>query len=160
MRRRGCSCPLRAHRIGSHWPSDVLDQLVAHILETVRELVADLVAHDPRDADPARLGQRLQPRRNVDAIAVDVVILADDVAEIDADAELDSPFDGDAGIAFGHRTLHLDRTMHRVDDAGELDEEPVTGGFDDADAMLLDSWVGDLAPPYPQRGKRSFLVLA
>jgi len=60
------------HRLAP--PGDVLDQLLAHILENVRELVADLVAHDPGDADPARFGQRLQPRRNVDAIAVDVVI--------------------------------------------------------------------------------------
>src|SRR5205823_14268244 len=118
----------------------------AHILENIRELVADLVAHDPRDADPARFGQCLQPRRDVDAVAIDVVILGDDVAQIDPDAELDSPLDGDAGIALGHRVLHLDRAMHRVDDAGELDEETVTGGLDDAATMLPDPAVGDLAP--------------
>src|SRR5713101_8301660 len=50
--------------------------------------------------------------------------------------------------------------MHRVDDAGELDKEPITGGLDDAAAMLPDPGIGDLAPPHPQRGQRSFLVLA
>jgi len=50
--------------------------------------------------------------------------------------------------------------MHRVDDAGELDEKTISGGFDDAAAMLPDPGIGDLAPPHPQRGKRPFLVLA
>ena len=54
-------------------PRDVLDLLLAEILEAEIELVADLVAHDPADADPAGLGQSFQPRRDIDAIAEDVV---------------------------------------------------------------------------------------
>ena len=56
-----------------HRPGDVLDLLLAQILEAEIELVAHLVAHDPADADPARLGQRFEPRRDIDAVAVDVV---------------------------------------------------------------------------------------
>jgi len=41
--------------IYTHWPGDVLDLLLAEILEGGIQLVADLVAHDPADADPARL---------------------------------------------------------------------------------------------------------
>ena len=41
-------------------------------------------------ADAARLRQRLQPRRDVHAVAENVAVLDDHVAEIDADAELDA----------------------------------------------------------------------
>jgi hypothetical protein len=41
--------------IYTHGPGDVLDLLLAEILEGGIQLVADLVAHDPADADPARL---------------------------------------------------------------------------------------------------------
>src|SRR5258706_11527222 len=39
------------------------------------------------------------------------------------------------GVTFGHCLLHRDRAAHRVDDAGELDQEPVAGGLDDAAVM-------------------------
>ena len=52
-----------------------------------RQLVADVVAHAARDADAAGLRQRLQPRRDVDAVAEDVAVLDHHVADIDADAE-------------------------------------------------------------------------
>ena len=45
----------------------------------------------PRDADAAGLGQRLQPGRDIDAVAEEIAALDDDVAEIDADAQADPP---------------------------------------------------------------------
>ena len=54
------------------WPGDVLDPLLAHVLEAEAELVAHLVAHDLADADPARRGQALEARRDIDPVAEDV----------------------------------------------------------------------------------------
>jgi hypothetical protein len=51
-----------------HRPSDILDALVPFVLEWVGELVSDLVSYHSRDANAAWLGQRLQPRRYVDAV--------------------------------------------------------------------------------------------
>ena len=79
----------KTHAKDADRPADVLDALLAEILEVDVEPVADLIAHRRGDADAARLGQRLEPRRDVHAVAEDVVVLDDDVAEIDADAELD-----------------------------------------------------------------------
>src|SRR5262249_37488169 len=42
--------------VDAHRPRDVLDLLLAHILERKGELVAHLVAHHPADADPPGLG--------------------------------------------------------------------------------------------------------
>jgi hypothetical protein len=78
----------------------------------------------------ARLGQCFEPGCDVDSIAKDVAILDDDVADIDALAKFDAALSRRGGIAGDHLPLHLDRAAHRVDDAGELDEETVAGSFD------------------------------
>jgi hypothetical protein len=87
---------VRASRLGernavdAHRPCDVLDLPYTQILKAEIELVADLAAHDPGDADAARLGQGFETSRDIDAVPVGVVLVDDDVAEIDADAELDA----------------------------------------------------------------------
>ena len=88
-----CGCiRLEPHPKDVDRAGDVLDALLAEILEgDVVEPVADLVAHRAGDADAARLGKHLEARRDIDAIAENVVLLDDHVAEIDADAELDPP---------------------------------------------------------------------
>jgi hypothetical protein len=64
------------------------------------------------------------------------------------------------GIAGAHLQLHLDRTAHGGDDAGELDQEAVAGGFDDTTAMLGDFRIAELAPNRTQRRQRALFVLA
>ena len=109
---------------------------------------------------PPGSANAFEPGGDVDAVAVDVVVVADDVAEIDADAELDAPLGRHIGIALGHLALHLDRAAHRIDDAGEFDQHAVAGGFDDAAAMLRDLGIDEFAPDRLQRRERAFLVVA
>ena len=73
-----------------HEPSDVLDLLLAEILEREVELVANLVVYYPADANPPGIGQCLQPRRNIDAFSEDVVLFDDHIAEIDANPKPDA----------------------------------------------------------------------
>ena len=136
--RQGGRSRVHRHRVSAHRPCNVLDVLLAHIRERVGELVADLIPHDAADTDPARLGEGFEPRGDVDAIAKDVVVVDDDVAEIDADAEFDALALGHIGVALGYPALDLGRTAHRIDDALELDEHPVAGGLDDAAATFGD----------------------
>ena len=70
-------------------PVDILDPDLAAILKANVDPIADAFVDDRGNADAAGLGQRFQPRGNVDAIAVDVVALNDDIAEIDADPQHD-----------------------------------------------------------------------
>jgi hypothetical protein len=70
-----------------------------------------------RETDAARRRQRLQPRRDVDAVAVDVVTIRDHVAQIDADPEDDAFVFGSRSVAVDHCPLNLDGTAHRIDDA-------------------------------------------
>jgi hypothetical protein len=152
--------PLHRNAIDAHRTGDVLDLLLAEIVEGEVEAVAHLLVRRGAEADPARLGQRFEPGGNVDAVAEDVAVLDDDVADIDAHAKFDAPLCRCCGVAGDHLALQLDRTAHRVDDARELDEETVAGGLDDAPPMLGDFGIAQFAAHCPQRRERALFVLA
>ena len=134
----GCRQCIAAHvhTVSLYWPGDVLNFLRADVLEGEAQLVQDLIAHYSADANPAGLSQRLQARRDIDTIAEDVIAVDDDVADIDADTKIDSFFLRNSGVAFGHTALHVDRTTHRVDHAGELQQETIARGLDDPAPMF------------------------
>ncbi|MFO1055932.1 MAG: hypothetical protein U1E53_03080 [Dongiaceae bacterium] len=75
----------------------------------------------------AGLGQRFQPRGELTPSLEDVVAVDDDVADIDADAELDAAVGRHVDGAFRHADLDLGGAAHRVDDAGELHQHAVAG---------------------------------
>ena len=61
------------------------------ILEAQVHLAFDVVVNGSGHADTTRIGQALQPGGHIDPVAVDVVALDDNVADVDADAELEPP---------------------------------------------------------------------
>jgi hypothetical protein len=146
------------HPIGPHRPRDVLDLLLAQVLERHSELVAHLVAHHPANADPARLRQGLEPCGDIDAVAKYVALVDDDVADIDANAEFDAALRRHIDVALGHVALDFDGAAYRIDDAGELDQQAVARGLDDAAAVLGDLGIDKLAPMRLQPGERLLLL--
>src|SRR5262249_36613072 len=96
--------------------------------------------------------------RYVDAVAVDVVALDDDVAEVDADAETDQPVVRHALVAHGHLALDVGRALHGIDDAAEFDQRAVAHQLDHAPAMLCDRGIDELAPARLQPLQRAALV--
>ena len=74
------------------------------------------------EANRAGLGDPLQSRGDIDAVAHQIAIaLLDDIAQMNADAELDAALGRHAGVALDHAVLHLDGAAHGVDHAAELD---------------------------------------
>ena len=65
---------------------------------------------------------------------------------------------GDIGVALRHPLLHRDRAAHRIDDAGELDQQAVAGGLDDAAVMLGDLRIDELAAQRPEAFEGALLV--
>ena len=148
--RAPCSLPgagsgPRSDAIDAHWPGNVLDLLLAQILEDEGQPVAHMFVHGIGDEHPAGIGQGLDPRGDIDAVAIEVVALDDHVAEIDADAQLDAVVRRDTRVLLRHCLLHRDRAAHRVDDAGKFHQHAVAGGVDDAALMLGDFRIEEFA---------------
>src|SRR5215469_2065156 len=93
-------------------PGDVLDLVFAHVLERKMELVAYLIAHDTADADAPRLRQGFETRRDVDAVAIDVFVINDDIANVQANPKLNTPLWRNLHIALGHLPLDIDSTAY------------------------------------------------
>ncbi len=91
-----------------------------------------------RDADTAGVGEALEAGRDVDAVAVDLLAIHHHVTEVYADAEFHPALGWQIRVFSLERGLDLDRALDRIHDAGELGEDTVTRGIDEASVMLLD----------------------
>jgi hypothetical protein len=132
--------------------------VLAQILKDKGQPVAHMIVNRIGNEHPAGIRERLHPRRDIDAVTIEVVALDDHVAEIDADAQFDAAVRGDTGIPLGHRLLHLDRAAHRIDDAGKFHHQAVARGFDNAAVVLGDLWIDRLAAQRFEAFERAFLV--
>ena len=111
------------------------------------------------EADRPGLGDPLQPRGDIDAVAHQIAVaLLDDIAEMDADAELDAALGRHARIALDHGVLHFDRTAHRIDHAAELDQRAVAGALDHPAVVHGDGRIDEVAAQRPQPRQGAVLV--
>jgi hypothetical protein len=146
------------HAISHDRLGDVLDPVLAHRLEAEVELCLDLIIDVAGDADAAGLGEALEARRDVDAVAEDVAVFEDDVADVDADAVVDPPVFRLGRLARGHTVLDRDRALDGIDRAGELDEGAVAGELDDAPVVLGDQGFREVDPVRLDPRQRAGLV--
>ena len=122
------------------------------------DAVADTFIDDRGDANASGFGERLESRGNVDAVAVNVLALDDDIAKVDADAQHDR---GRCAVRLGRqggRSLYGERAVYGIDHAAELDNGAVADQFHDPTVMGGDGRVeDDLAMPF-QGAERAGLV--
>ena len=118
-----------------------------------------MVVGRARDQHAARLANALQPRRDIDAVAENVVALDQHVAEIDADAVDDALRLRRLGVALDHQLLDRDRAFDGGDDGGKLQQQPVARRLDDAPAEARHDRPRRLAM-LAHRPRRPRLVLA
>jgi hypothetical protein len=118
--------------VDTHRAGNVFEGLLAHVVEGKIELVADLIAHNSTETNPAGFGDPFQSGCYVHPVAVDVVAVDDDVAEIDTDAEYNPPILGSTGIALDHPTLHCHSAGDGLNHTREFDQDSVAGRLDDA----------------------------
>ena len=95
------------------------------IVERGLEPARDRVVHVTRDHDAAGRRFRLQPGRDVHAVAVEIVAIDDQVAEMQADPEHDGGVLGLVPVGLGHGLLELDGRAQRIHGAGELGQRAV-----------------------------------
>lgn len=63
-------------------------------------------------------------------------------------------------VAFVHSPLKHDSAAHGINHAGELSEQPISSGLDNAAPVLGDAWLNQLGAVGGERRECSFLVLA
>ena len=138
---------------------DVLELGRAEIGDREIEPPLDLTIGVLGQTDRAGLADALQSRGDIDAVAHQIAVaLLDDVAEMNADAELDAALGRQAGVALDQAVLHFDRAAHRVDHAAKLDEAAVAGALDDPPVMRGDGGVDQVAAEPPKARERAILV--
>jgi hypothetical protein len=106
---------------------DVLDADFAAVLECRVDAAAHDLLHRRRDADAAGPGKLLEPRGDVHPVAIDVAVLDDDVAQVDADAQDDRAA---RSLALGRRALNGVGAGDGIDHAAELDQRAVAHQLD------------------------------
>ena len=131
------------------WPGDVLELLLALVGKADIEAAFDVLLHARRHANAAWRRKSLQPGSHVHTFTEDIVVLDDNVANMDADAEFDTPVRRDVGIARRHAALDVNGTADRIDDAGEFGQQAVARRLDQPSMML-----GELG--IEQRGAMGF----
>jgi hypothetical protein len=111
------------------------------------------------DADSVRLRQGLEPRGHVYAVAKHIAVFLDNVAKMDANADLDlfgSIFRGVVGLEL---PLDVLGALHGMHDGGEVDEKGVTNRFDDLAVMCSDGLV-DHVIMYVQQAQHACFIRA
>jgi len=115
-------------RIDPHRLGDVLEVVLAEIVDREIEPRLDLAVSVLGKIDRAGFGDALQSCGDIDPVAHQIAVaLLDDVAEMDADAKLDASLGRQPGVALDHAVLHLGGAAHGIDHAPELDEDAVAG---------------------------------
>jgi hypothetical protein len=132
--------------------------LLAYILKGNLELASYVFLNASRNANAARLSYPFQTYRYVHSIAENVAVLDDDIANIDANAELDPPLPRQVGVAFSHAALHIKRAAHGVHHAAELSQDSVAGILNNASAVFANLGIDKGAQMFFQLNVRALLV--
>ena len=124
------------HAIDADRLAEILDLSLPFVGKPQLGMTLQLVTDAPADIDLPGLRQAFQPCSNIDAVAVDIAIIGNNIAGIYANAKPQAAIGSDPGAALGRFMLDIERTIYRVDCAVELDQQPVSSNADQTAAML------------------------
>src|SRR6476646_7612649 len=155
---RQASYALWSERVHHYRQGNILERPFATIIERIRKLRMHVLVHRCGDADAARLRQRLEATGYVDAVPMDIVAAGYDVAEVDANAQLDTLCVCKNGVSLGHRLLQRDGTNHCLDRTRELHQNAVAFDPDDPPSVGLEIWPDDVPQHILQTPPGSDLV--
>ena len=154
---RLCPAPFEQQPVNPRRLGDVLDALLAEVLEFERQLFHHVIVDPARDAHAARVRQALEPGRDIDAVAENIPVLQHHIADIDADAKLHPAVFFEIVVRMRELVLDVDRALHRRQRAAERGQNAVARGAADPSLMAGDQPVGH-ATKSRQGRERSFLV--
>jgi len=147
--------PEHAHRLGN-----VFERLGPKVVEIRVHPSAGVSPGVFGQTDSARLRQGLQPRGDIHAVAENIVVLDNDVAEIDADAKLDPLIQRCIGHGMVHRALPSQGAFDGVHHAGKFNQQAVAHQLDHAPPVPVDDRFDGVLAQSIEAGKRACLVIA
>jgi hypothetical protein len=119
-----------------HWLGNVLEFFVPEIADGYIRSRSNLKVGMFRKANRTGFADIFEARGDVDAIAHEIAVrFLDHVAEVNANAEQNLPFQREPGIALNHAVLHFNRTTDGVHNAAKLDQNAIAATFDDTAVM-------------------------
>src|SRR5262249_6793765 len=131
----------------------VLQFATAQILEVeMPRFVFDLVMYARGNPNLTRRGETFDPCRDVNAVTINVAAFDNYIAEINADAQLDTAISRRGGANLANLLLQIDRAGDSIDGAGDLNQHAIAHYLDDAALMPLKQGGQDFAPERFQRG--------
>src|SRR5215467_367413 len=113
----------------------VLERLFARILHLEGKLVARVIEHRLRNANAARLRERLEPRGDVHSLAIEVAAIDHHIAKVDPDTKLDALVLRYSHVALEHALLNLDRAAYGIHNTWKLDQNAIAHRLDDSAVM-------------------------
>ncbi len=125
-----------------------------------RQFALDLVVDLAGYADAAGFRDPLKPCGDVHAIAKDIVVVDDDVADVNADAKFDPEVVRYVGVLHCHAALEFHGATHGLHHAGKLDKHAVAGSLHNAPAMRGDSGIDKGLSERLQIGEGALFVAA
>jgi hypothetical protein len=139
---------MRQHVVNRDRIGDVLNLAIPKALIGTDQLVLDVFIDGTRDVNAARLRQPFQPCGDVHAFTVNVIVLDDDVAEVDADTILTPLRPGQLKVATDHPLLNHNCRSDRLH--RRLERRSVAAGLDDSPMVFSNGRENDFPhePPY------------
>jgi hypothetical protein len=141
------------------WFGDILYIVAAQGFEADLQLVLHVIGDGASHRDAAGRRQLLEAGSDDDAFTMAIIALDDHVAEVDANAHVDTLAVGEAVVSLGHAALQDDGAFNGVDDAAELGQQSVAHQLEDAAVMLLDLRFEQLFAVSAQAFERGRFVL-
>src|SRR5271169_4131359 len=143
---------------GPHRPLDVLEREASKIAKFGGHPVHHGVSCVSGNQDPARRRLSFETRGDVHAIAIQIITVNDDIADVNSDPECDRFVIASIEVCLSHRALKLDCRVKRIDDTCELNQRAITNQLDESTAVVRQNRFKPLGPVLGQHRESSALV--
>jgi len=146
----------KPYTVNLHWRDDILELLLACILEVHIDLVLCIFPKGSRHADASRFSRRTATFTPTPKMSPRSSMTSATLMPMRNFIRLSS---GSSALPFCRAPLHINSTAHRIHHA-ELSQQSISGVFDDPSAVLGDLGIYERAQVILEPGVRPLSILA
>ncbi|MCY1492990.1 hypothetical protein D9M68_268150 [compost metagenome] len=131
--------------------------MLTQILEGGIHAIAQMISYPSCHADAAGISGAFERGGDIDAIAEDIAVFHQNVADIDPDAEVHLPVVGKRLVGTPHRLLNGDCAVEGMDDRWKFRQHAVAGGPENLTMGAFDKTVDNSAVRRQSRKRLLFV---